>query len=297
MSASPVVNPNSGGQQVIMGFNSLTGQLMWNNTYTWLGLVNNRYAVGAGYLIQINMGTLTKTAIDLNTGAIVWDGTPTEAPWGMYTGMGINAYGMSYQGSYSGSMQALDLKTGQQVWSFNAGVSGEQTPYTSWPMFNGPTVGGHIVYCGYSEHTPNTPLYTGAHLYALDAATGKQVWRSKAHQVREEIGISADGSRIYAKCMNDTVFAFSSTAPEQKIVWAAPCMYGYNIDASMIREKDGTVFLGTKNGRIYALDAVTGEIRWAHRTGTSIISTPTPLDARHVVVTTFDGIVALLSAE
>ncbi|MCX6138620.1 MAG: PQQ-binding-like beta-propeller repeat protein [Ignavibacteriales bacterium] len=188
-----------------------------------------------------------------------------------------------YFGSWDSYLYALDATTGTLAWKWSNGTGTlNLSPAACWPVGSNGRV--FIV-------APDRAMT------AIDAETGKQIWRSKRHQVREEIGISEDGSRIYAKCMNDTLFAFSAAAPGQQTVWATHCGYGYNIDASMIREKEGTVFFGTKNGRIFALDASSGTIKWAHRTGVSIISTPTPIDSNRVVITTFDGIVTLLEKQ
>ena len=51
-----------------------------------------------------------------------------------------------------------------------------------------------------------------------------------AHKLRETIGISEDGQKIYARCMEDTLLAFSSDSQSQELTWAASCGYGYNID-------------------------------------------------------------------
>jgi outer membrane protein assembly factor BamB/predicted phosphohydrolase len=231
-------------------------------------------------VVYIGGGDGIFRALNLITGSALWRFTDVGA---FVEDKPLVYQDKIYFGSWDTYFYALDAKTGQLLWKWSNGTGTlNLSPAACWPV----GTDGKIFVVA-----PDRAMT------ALDAVTGKQVWRSKLHQVREEIGISADALRIYAKCMNDTLFAFSSTAPQQQTVWATNCSYGYNIDASMIREKDGIVFFGTKNGRIYALDAATGAIRWAHRTGTSIISTPTPLDAKRVVVTTFDGIVTLLSAE
>jgi hypothetical protein len=119
---------------------------------------------------------MQRVGVSFTTGEQLWVSEPNVAPWAQYSGFGANAYGMTYQGDYSGYLVALNATTGQKAWSFSAGNAGFETPYGSWPMFNGPIIGGDVVYCGYSEHTPNEPLYRGAKLFALDALTGKELW-------------------------------------------------------------------------------------------------------------------------
>jgi hypothetical protein len=159
-----------------MAFDTMTGQQLWITNRTFTGTLNTRLVVGNGMLVMMNMGTLQRSGFDIRTGVEKWLSDPTEAPWGMYTGMGITAYGKAYSGAYDGYMRSFDLATGKQVWKYFIGNSGLETPYGTWPMFNGPTIGGYVVFGGYSEHTPNTPLYRGAKLVALDADTGKELW-------------------------------------------------------------------------------------------------------------------------
>jgi len=176
LAGTPPESPNI-GRQVLIGYDALTGEQLWIQNRTWLGTLNNRFAVGEGLLIQMNMATLQRSAIELRTGADLWLSDPTVPPWGQYTGYGINTnYGLSFQGAYDGYLVALNLTTGKQEWKYFIGNSGLETPYGTWPVFNGPTVGGYIVFGGYSEHTPSTPLFRGGKLFALDAMTGKELW-------------------------------------------------------------------------------------------------------------------------
>ncbi len=179
LAATPPEAPN-GGRQVQMGYDALTGTQLWIANRTFLGGLNARTATGEGMLVQMNMATLRRSGFDVKTGKEMWMSDPTAAPWGMYTAQGMNAYGKAYSGSYDGYMRAFDLSNGKQVWEYYSGNSGLETPYGTWPVFNGPTIGSYVVFGGYSEHTPNTPLYRGGKTFALDAQTGKELWTINA---------------------------------------------------------------------------------------------------------------------
>ncbi len=159
-----------------LAYDAMTGTQLWAVNRTFTGTLNTRLVVGSGVLMMMNMGTLQRSGFNIKTGEQMWLSDSTEAPWGMYTSMGITAYDKAYAGAYDGYMRAYDLTNGKQVWEYFIGNSGLETPYGTWPMFNGPTIGGYVVFCGYSEHTPNSPLYRGAKLAALDATTGKELW-------------------------------------------------------------------------------------------------------------------------
>ena len=46
---------------------------------------------------------------------------------------------------------------------------------------------------------------------AIDLKTGKQIWRTYQSKVRESIGLSKDGKRIYLKTMNDSIVCYATT--------------------------------------------------------------------------------------
>ena len=72
---------------------------------------------------------------------------------------------------------------------------------------------------------------------------------------------------------------------------------GRDISSAQLIEKDGVVFYGSKDGLLLALDAATGAVKWRHRVGVTLINTVTPLSAREVVATDFDGRVTLVSSD
>ena len=56
----------------------------------------------------------------------------------------------------------------------------------------------------------------------------------------------------------------------------------------------GTLFFTTKNGLVTALDALTGERKWQHKLGNSLLTTPCTLGDTALVVASTDGSIALL---
>ena len=117
-------------------------------------------------------------------------------------------------------------------------------------------------------------------LTAIDLRTGETVWRTFQSQVRESVGLSEDGQRVYAKTM-----------------WATNAGFGYEHAPSMLPEKDGIVYASTNDGLVCALDGKTGRIIWQHKVGNSLINTVVPLEGRRVLVSSTDGTVTLLQAK
>ena len=218
-------------------------------------------------------------AIDLKRGTVRWEYKGVD---GFVETRPLIYEGKIIFGAWDTYLYALNVTDGSLAWKWSNGNKGVLlSPAACWPVGSD----GKVFVAAPDRF-----------LSAIDVKTGGTVWRTKRYQVRETVGISEDGKRIYARCMTDTVFAFSPSAGSLDVLWAQHCGYGYDIDPSMPVEKDGVVFFGTKNGLIFALDGPTGRILWKHRLSGTIVHTMVPLDGRRAVVTDLNGTIALLEA-
>jgi len=75
--------------------------------------------------------------------------------------------------------------------------------------------------------------------------------------VRESLGLSADGRRVYVRTTEDIVAAISTETEDAEAVWETDAGVGRDINSAQLVEKDGVVFYGTKDGLLLALDAAT----------------------------------------
>jgi outer membrane protein assembly factor BamB len=73
--------------------------------------------------------------------------------------------------------------------------------------------------------------------------------------------------------------------------------FGYEHVPSMLIEKDGKVFFGTKNGVIYAIDPKQQSTVWAHKIDNSMINTVNVIDSKNILASTMDGKVVWLSVK
>jgi len=97
-------------------------------------------------------------------------------------------------GAWDTFLYALNANDGSLAWKWTNGNAGVlYSPAACWPV----AANGKIFIVGPDRF-----------MTAIDAETGNTVWRSKRYQVRECVGISEDGQRVYARCMTDTVVAF-----------------------------------------------------------------------------------------
>ncbi|VBB47573.1 conserved hypothetical protein [uncultured Paludibacter sp.] len=178
-------------------------------------------------------------------------------------------------GAWDTFLYALDKNTGKELWRWTNGIkSMHYSPAAVWPV----TAKGKVFIVD-----PERAMT------AIDMETGKTVWRTKASMVRESIGISEDGNRIYAKTMQDSVVCYSAQTDFAKEIWATNVGFGYEHNPSMLIEKDGIVFGSTKNGLVFALDAQTGKVLWKHKIGNILINTVLPLDKKRVIITSVGG--------
>ncbi len=79
--------------------------------------------------------------------------------------------------------------------------------------------------------------------------------------------------------MNDTIVAYHTSREKQAVAWKLDCGFGYEHVPSMLIEKDGLVYFGTKNGVVYAIDPVRQQKKWAHKIDNAMVNTVTCLAA------------------
>ncbi len=216
-------------------------------------------------------------AIDVTTGRERWQFDGLDGP---VMGTPVLYNNMIIFGAWDTNLYALNKEDGKKIWSWNNGSSiRNYSPAACTPVaYNG------IVYV----------VAPDRYITALDAATGATLWRSNESTVRESIGLSANGKWVYGKTMNDTIVAFNTGREKQPAAWKMFCGFGYEHVPSMLIEKDGLVFFGTRNGVVYAIDPYTQKIKWAHKIDNSMVNTVRVISGSQLIASTMDGKVALL---
>ena len=261
----------------IYGLDVRTGTSLWKLVTSGPVVASPRIVDGIAY---IGAGDHGFRAIDLASGRLVWKAEGIE---GFVETKPLVAGGLVVFGAWDGRLYALDRLTGQPVWTWR----GEQesafySPAACWPVAG---AGRTFIVA------PNSWMT------AIELTTGRELWGTDNWAVRESIGLSDDGGRVYIRTTDGVIAALAAAAEDAQAVWETDAGFGYDINSAMLVEKDGVVFYGTKNGLVLALDAVSGAIKWKHRVGVALINTVTPLSGRDVVVTDFDGHVTLISSD
>jgi outer membrane protein assembly factor BamB/predicted phosphodiesterase len=323
--ANVISTPAVAGQLVIFG-NSLgkieavslvTGKKQWayqtgNAVYSSPAVSGNRVILGSGdgniYCLSADKGKLLwqfKTAaavlgcplidrdkvyiggsdhhfraLDLATGKESWSFDGLDGP---VVSTPVLYKGKLVFGAWDKNLYALDAASGKMLWQWNNG----STVRNYSPASCIPVIKDDVVYI----------VAPDRFLTAIDLNNGQALWRSNESAVRESIGISGDGQYVYGKTMNDTIVAFHTSREKQSAAWKLDCGFGYEHVPSMLIEKEGVVFFGTKNGRVYAIDPVAKKRLWTAKIDNSMVNTVHVIDPKHIIASTMDGKVSLLEVQ
>ena len=264
----------------IYGLDTKTGKPRW--TFTTKQAVMGAATIHEG-VAYIGGGDGRMFAFDLKTGALKWSFNELKN----YVLTRPLVYNDKlYFGAWDTYLYALHLKDGSLAWKWSNGKSNPKlSPASVWPV----AADGKIFI------TAPDRYFT-----CLDAETGAEVWRTKEFKVRETVGLSEDGKTVYSKCMWDTVVAIStsSLSPHRliasspsgvEVLWTSHAGFGYEHNPAMPLEKDGTLWVSTKNGLLLGMDAKTGKVLWRHKIGNSILNTPLPLSGKECIFTSSEG--------
>lgn len=258
----------------IYGLDAKKGKLLWKISADEAVLGAVTIENGFAY---VGASDNSFRAIDIYTGKIRWTFNELN---GYIETKPLIVGDMVIFGAWDTNLYALNKKTGMLLWKWTNGIkSTHYSPAAVWPV----TSNGKVFVVD-----PERAMT------AIDLETGKTVWRTKQSMVRESIGISEDGNRIYAKTMQDSVVCYSSQNNEPKKIWSVDAGFGYEHNPSMLVEKSGIVFGSTKNGLIFALDGLTGKILWKHKIGNSLINTVLPIDHKRLLFTAASGEVGMI---
>ena len=258
----------------IYGLDAKTGEELWH-------VATNQAVMGAATIYEgiayIGGGDGRMFAIDIHTGKVKW--TFDELKNYVLTRPLVYEDKL-YFGTWDTHFYSLNLADGSLVWKWNNGKSNPKlSPASVWPV----AANGKVFI------TAPDRYFT-----CLDAETGAEVWRTNAYKVRETVGLSKDGKTVYSKCMWDTIVALDAASDDVQLRWASHADFGYEHNPAMPLEKDGTLWVSTKNGLLLGMDAQTGEVRWRHKIGNSILNTPLPLSGKDCIFTSSEGTITYI---
>ncbi len=267
-------DPQRTGQVASAGPRALP-EVLWEKNSLGLGVQGAPLAVGNTLFVPIQVGRLR--VFNAATGDELWSFAPGGSDI-VVTSPAIAA-GTVYIG-LKHTLYALDAATGEERWAYPAGkvlyaapLVVDDTVYVidqdggiaaldrltgavQWTA----SIGGFVVTPpGYAEG--RLFASSGAVLYALDAATGEEVWHTEPTIGWAPLAIEAEAGRLYAGNADGTFYALDTATGET--VWSYPTD-GTDWGAPAVG--DGRVFAGSRNQTVYAFDAATGELAWSFPT-------------------------------
>ena len=283
----------------------------------------------------------------------VGTGSPVLTPtllWKFTTGDSVNyspvvAKGIVYISSYDGNLYALNAKTGEKIWNYNAtelgigssptvadGIvyvgSGDQnrylyafdaysgvllwTDYVGASVTDDPTVVNGVIYLAadgeydssncvlainaktgveiWNYSSPNglgcTPavvngiVYTaanGGYVHAINAANGEEIWSYSGNGARFLTSPTVVGGILYvginlAEVGTNGFYALNATNGAE--LWKYGISDSNNYVLSTAAVYDGTVYVGSRNGDVYAFNAADGNLLWHIMAGHFLFSSP-----------------------
>lgn len=276
--SSPVVAENlvilGSGDGTIYALSEKTGKVVWakatSNAVLGSPIIKGKH-------VFIGGSDHTFRALEIKTGKEIWAFTGVE---GTIVGSSLIYQNKIIFGSWGRNLYALEINTGNLIWKWNNGNANRMFS----PAMVTPVASNGIVFIAAPDR----------YLTAINAEDGTTLWRNKEATVRESIGLSADGTTIYGKTMQDEIVAYKAQSVDPGILWRYNVGFGYEHIPSMLIEKDGNVFFGTKNGVVYAIDPKKQTTGWAHKIDNSMINTVNVVDGKNLVVSTMDGKVVWL---
>ena len=293
------------------------GKSKWS--YQTGGGIYSSAAVDGNHVV-IGSGDGNIYCLNNKTGKVIWTVKTGASVLGAVT----IADHVAYVGGSDHNFRAIDVVSGKELWNFD-GLSGSvvskpliyegKVIFGSWDTnlyslnktdgtllwkWNNGSAVRHLSPAMCNPVAHDGVIYIVApdkFLSAIDAITGKTLWRTNAATVRESIGISEDKKLIYGKTMNDEIVAFKTDRTKGELAWKLNCGFGYEHVPSMLIENNGKVYFGTKSGVTYSIDPRMQKVNWAYKLDNSMINTVNVIGKNAVLVASMDGKVSVLRSK
>jgi eukaryotic-like serine/threonine-protein kinase len=254
VNSSPAIHDNkvicSSTDGNIYSIDKKSGRLLWS----FITKGEQRYDLWDYYLsspvihdsiVYAGSGDSTIYAIKLGSGKMLW----SYKTKGVVHASPVLKNDTLFIGSYDGYFYALGAKTGKLIWKFK--TIGDAS-FPKGEVQNGALVHDNTVVFGSRDYN----------IYALDTKTGTGKWNMKER-----------GSWIIAMpyFYNDNIYLGTSdthrfycmSLKSGKIKWTLPLNMRVYGTASMV---DSNIVFGCFNGKVYFVDAVSGNVKSAFQT-------------------------------
>jgi outer membrane protein assembly factor BamB len=200
------------------------------------------------------------------------DAQSGEVRWRFETGGRVRsspalAGGKVYVGSADGTLYALESGTGREAWRFDTeghGLESGKFGFDRRTIQSSPAVADGRVFVGSRD----------GFLYAVNAETGKLVWRVDHRMSWVNTSPAVVDGVVYAGSSDERFLQAVDARTGRELwrvaterpVWSSPAVAG------------AMVYVGDGSGTVYAVNRASGKERWRHKSGRRIFSSPVIVD-------------------
>jgi outer membrane protein assembly factor BamB len=247
------------------------GGVLWR--FPTMGPVRSS-PVAAGDVVYVGSTDGNLYALDRTTGAERWR-VDVKSPVSSSPAV---TRGLVIFGSRDGAFHAVDAASGAFRWRFDTGpLVPWEWGFEGWDVYtSSPVVVDSVVVFGAGDGV----------LYALDVATGGELWRFTTEGRIRSSPAATDGT-IFVGSTDGRVYAVDLETGRER--------WRHEISGPSVRSADlgvdrksiiasaavagGTVYIGSRDGYMYALDKDSGERRWrVNHEGSWAMSSPAVLE-------------------
>ena len=205
---------------------STRGTLLWMTNYSAPQPQTNTIGITRVYLttdivnrvfLLRDKETLINYGYSIDTGSLLWSTNPIQQvpDWEYFSTSGFTAYGELLYSGFGGILYAFNTKDGSLLWTYGNGGEGNstnnglQSPWGLSPINVGSIADGKV-YAFTTEHSPNEPLYKNSYVRAVDAFTGKELWKIMSWANPGSFSAAgmatADGFLVYLNCYDGQIY-------------------------------------------------------------------------------------------
>ena len=206
-------------------------------------------AIGQHGMIYATTGVADERlyGIDALTGQILWeqpDGAGSTNIFAGYSAPTVGGDGTVYLGDTSKFARALDGKTGDEIWKFEAPKI----------FMTSPSLGRNgSLFLGGSDNK----------LYSLSIDTGEKQWDFEDSAgtlgIWSSAAVGTDGT-VYVGGATNKLLAFDPETGAKK--WQFDIQYGQARSPAI--GPDGTIYVASTNRKLYAVSGETGDLLWSN---------------------------------